>query len=163
MCVCVCVCAVICSDKTGTLTTNQMSAVQLSLVAADQTVRTYTVTGQTYSPEDGEVQGRPALDKALKVQCSGKHTQRHRHRPCGEGFTWEPEGWVMSAYSVAGTQKRQKLAGDTCAFVLCVHVQAAAEICAVCNEASIECKQGVYRAVGAPTEAALRVSGIHTN
>lgn len=35
--------------------------------------------------------------------------------------------------------------------------QAIAEVCAVCNEARIECKEGVFRAVGAPTEAALVV------
>jgi Ca2+-transporting ATPase len=30
-------------------------------------------------------------------------------------------------------------------------------VCAVCNEARIECKAGVYKASGAPTEAALVV------
>ncbi len=33
-----------------------------------------------------------------------------------------------------------------------------AEICSVCNEAVLECKGGVYKAVGGPTEAALKVS-----
>ena len=36
-------------------------------------------------------------------------------------------------------------------------LQAIAEVCAVCNEARIECKEGMFRAVGAPTEAALVV------
>ena len=39
-----------------------------------------------------------------------------------------------------------------------VSLEAVAEICAVCNEAVLECKAGVFRAVGAPTEAALKVS-----
>lgn len=91
---------VICSDKTGTLTTNQMSAVQLSAIATDKTLRTWTVTGHTYNPGEGAVDGSPPLDKGLK---------------------------------------------------------AVADICAVCNEATIECKNGIYKAVGAPTEAALRV------
>ena len=34
-------------------------------------------------------------------------------------------------------------------------MQAIAEVCALCNEAQLECKAGVFRAVGAPTEAAL--------
>ncbi len=35
---------------------------------------------------------------------------------------------------------------------------AVAEVCAVCSEAGIESKGGVFKAVGAPTEAALKVS-----
>lgn len=36
-------------------------------------------------------------------------------------------------------------------------VQALSEVCAVCNDAHIEFKEGRYHAVGAPTEAALVV------
>ena len=35
--------------------------------------------------------------------------------------------------------------------------QALAEVCAVCNDARIEAHGGVFRAAGAPTEAALVV------
>lgn len=38
-----------------------------------------------------------------------------------------------------------------------VCVQALSEVCAVCNDAHIEYKEGRYHAVGAPTEAALVV------
>ena len=41
--------------------------------------------------------------------------------------------------------------------VHCAHVQALSEVCAVCNDAHIEFKEGRYHAVGAPTEAALVV------
>ncbi len=34
---------------------------------------------------------------------------------------------------------------------------ALAEVCAICNEAALEYKTGAFRAVGAPTEAALKV------
>ena len=58
---------VICSDKTGTLTTNQMSAVRL--VAPGETtasLRSFEVSGHTYDPEGGEVEGRPdVLDEGL--------------------------------------------------------------------------------------------------
>lgn len=36
-------------------------------------------------------------------------------------------------------------------------MQAIAAVCAVCNEARIEFKEGAYRSVGAPTEACLKV------
>ena len=39
--------------------------------------------------------------------------------------------------------------------MLCL--QALAEVCAMCNEATVECKAGHFKAVGAPTEAALTV------
>jgi len=91
---------VICSDKTGTLTTNQMSVVQMCAAADATKLRTWAVTGHTYSPFEGAVTDLGAVDKALT---------------------------------------------------------AIAEVCSVCNEARLEVKAGVYRAVGAPTEAALRV------
>lgn len=37
------------------------------------------------------------------------------------------------------------------------HLQAMAEVCALCNDARIEVKGGHHRAVGQPTEAALLV------
>ena len=58
----------ICSDKTGTLTTNQMSAVQLCAMGSDTgSLRTWKVTGHTFNPQEGGVEGLQALDKALQV------------------------------------------------------------------------------------------------
>ncbi|EFJ40103.1 hypothetical protein VOLCADRAFT_84661 [Volvox carteri f. nagariensis] len=96
---------VICSDKTGTLTTNQMSAVALTAFEGPNgtSMRRWVVAGHTYNPDEGEVEGLApgaALDKAL---------------------------------------------------------QTIAEVCAVCSEAQLEFKGSAFRAVGAPTEAALLV------
>lgn len=94
---------VICSDKTGTLTTNQMSVVHLVATGSQPThLREFDVTGSTYDPRGGAVIGLPnVLDRNL---------------------------------------------------------QTIAEICAINNEGSIAASGNGFKAVGAPTEAALKVS-----
>lgn len=93
---------VICSDKTGTLTTNQMSAVLLIVSGQSTgTMKEFQVGGTTYDPDAGQVKG-----------------------------------------GSAASQENLK----------CI-----AEVCALCNDAVLEFKQGHYRAVGQPTEAALLV------
>ncbi|XP_024541081.1 calcium-transporting ATPase 2, endoplasmic reticulum-type isoform X2 [Selaginella moellendorffii] len=92
---------VICSDKTGTLTTNQMSVVQLLAVEGPDELRTFRVTGTSYDPDDGHVIGLPSeLDHNLRTL---------------------------------------------------------ARICALCNDAGIQFKNGSYSATGMPTEAAMLV------
>ena len=57
---------VICSDKTGTLTTNQMSAVTLVTFGAGTTaLRDLEVDGSTFDPDDGSILGASALDATL--------------------------------------------------------------------------------------------------
>ncbi|XP_078160765.1 calcium-transporting ATPase 4, endoplasmic reticulum-type-like [Carex rostrata] len=61
---------VICSDKTGTLTTNQMSAVKLVAIGRwPDTVREFKVEGTTYDPNDGKIDDFPAgnLDPNLRM------------------------------------------------------------------------------------------------
>ncbi|EFN55787.1 hypothetical protein CHLNCDRAFT_145247 [Chlorella variabilis] len=59
---------VICSDKTGTLTTNQMSAVRLVAFGRSLTqLAQWEVTGSTYDPDGGAVLGLAGLDRNLEA------------------------------------------------------------------------------------------------
>ncbi|KAL0417790.1 UNVERIFIED_CONTAM: Calcium-transporting ATPase 4, endoplasmic reticulum-type [Sesamum radiatum] len=61
---------VICSDKTGTLTTNQMAVVELVAMGSKSNVlRSFTVRGTTYDPFDGEIENWPTgrLDPNLQM------------------------------------------------------------------------------------------------
>lgn len=94
---------VICSDKTGTLTTNQMSVTELVLNGAEPGVtRNFHVGGTSYDFQDGVIE------------------------------SLEP-----------GNLDR--------------NLETFAEIAARCNDARVSLKNGVFKAVGMPTEAALKV------
>ena len=59
--------SVICSDKTGTLTTNQMSATRVVVPGATVSAafRAFDVLGSSYDPSDGGVVGLKKLDTGL--------------------------------------------------------------------------------------------------
>ena len=59
---------VICSDKTGTLTTNEMSVVNATVFGAEGEAMSYPVHGLTYSPL-GEVEGVSTLLPSQKALC----------------------------------------------------------------------------------------------
>ncbi|KAL6506353.1 Calcium-transporting ATPase 4, endoplasmic reticulum-type [Orobanche gracilis] len=64
---------VICSDKTGTLTTNQMAVSKL--VAMDSkanAIRSFDVQGTTYNPFDGEIQNWPEGELDYNLQMIAK-------------------------------------------------------------------------------------------
>eukprot|EP01069_Polyplicarium_translucidae_P001383 Polyplicarium_translucidae@DN1646_c0_g1_i1.p1 len=56
---------IICSDKTGTLTTNEMSCVNFSIVGPDQKIRNYEVAGHSYRPI-GAIRCASELDPLTK-------------------------------------------------------------------------------------------------
>jgi P-type Ca2+ transporter type 2C len=75
----------------------------------------------------------------------------HSLLPCQvDGVTYNPNEGGIRGYGPQGMNGDRALEG-------------LAEVCAAANEASVECKEGVFKAVGMPTEAALqvRMSEIH--
>ncbi|PKA64413.1 Calcium-transporting ATPase, endoplasmic reticulum-type [Apostasia shenzhenica] len=94
---------VICSDKTGTLTTNQMSVNEFFILGgSSSTFQAFRVEGSTYNPKDGCI-----------------------------------VGWSFKKMDP--------------------NLQILAQICAICNDAGVYCKDFLFRATGLPTEAALKV------
>ncbi|XP_020598290.1 calcium-transporting ATPase, endoplasmic reticulum-type isoform X2 [Phalaenopsis equestris] len=94
---------VICSDKTGTLTTNQMSVNEFfTLGGSAITFQVFHVEGSTFNPKDGGI-----------------------------------SKWTYGKMEA--------------------NMQILAQICAICNDAGVYCKNYLFRATGLPTEAALKV------
>lgn len=64
---------VICSDKTGTLTTNQMAVSKLVAMGPNvNTVRTYDVEGTSYDPFDGKINDWPVGEMDANLQTIAK-------------------------------------------------------------------------------------------
>ncbi|PWZ08980.1 Calcium-transporting ATPase 4, endoplasmic reticulum-type [Zea mays] len=89
---------VICSDKTGTLTTNKMSVAKLVAVGdSSQEVRTFKVDGTTYDPRDGKVHDWPAgsidanLETIAKVAavCNDANVAHSSHQYVATGMPTE--------------------------------------------------------------------------
>ncbi|KAK4761956.1 hypothetical protein SAY87_029840 [Trapa incisa] len=111
---------VICSDKTGTLTTNQMAVAKLVAIgSAPGNLRAFKVEGTTYNPQDGEIHDWPAgrmdanLEMIAKVAalCNDAGVLHTEHKFIAHGMPTEaalkvlvekmglPEGFHRSASS----------------------------------------------------------------
>ena len=115
--------SVICSDKTGTLTTNNMSAVRLVVPSGGGGGS--KTTSKTPSKRKGAGAGGGLLT-SYEVQ----------------GTSYDPsDGGVVGL--VGGSL-------DAC-------VTAVSRVCVMCNESTVELKDGAFRCAGEPTEGALKV------
>ncbi|OVA18235.1 Cation-transporting P-type ATPase [Macleaya cordata] len=89
---------VICSDKTGTLTTNQMAVAKLVAMGSGvDAVRTFKVDGTTYNPFDGRIQDWPTghmdvnLQKIAKIAavCNDADVTQSGHQYVANGMPTE--------------------------------------------------------------------------
>ncbi|XP_058210763.1 calcium-transporting ATPase 4, endoplasmic reticulum-type-like [Rhododendron vialii] len=89
---------VICSDKTGTLTTNQMAVAKLvAMGARREEVRGFKVDGTTYNPGDGKIHDWPAegMDENLKTMakiaavCNDAGVAHSEHKFVASGMPTE--------------------------------------------------------------------------
>lgn len=89
---------VICSDKTGTLTTNQMAVSKLVAIGPNvDTLRAFKVEGTTYSPADGKIDNWPTgkLDANLQTLakiaaiCNDAGVSQSEHKFVAHGMPTE--------------------------------------------------------------------------
>ncbi|KAF7818553.1 calcium-transporting ATPase 4, endoplasmic reticulum-type [Senna tora] len=89
---------VICSDKTGTLTTNQMAVAKLIAIGTNtETLRAFRVEGTTYNPADGRIEAWPEgkmdsnLEMVAKIAavCNDAGVTQSEHKIVAHGMPTE--------------------------------------------------------------------------
>ena len=171
--------SVICTDKTGTLTTNQMTVKKLVTVGPDSSGSTSRKGGKGGDPEDSipwDNDDEEDYDDEDDIFCddyseemegddsiSSSSNSGSIHECAVEGVSYDPEGPISSlgSYTTASTSTSHINPHMTAG-----NLRDIAAICSLCNEAAIEYKvegeaggkeKGVYIRMGEPTEAALKV------
>eukprot|EP00923_Selenidium_pygospionis_P039487 GHVN01068624.1.p1 GENE.GHVN01068624.1~~GHVN01068624.1.p1 ORF type:complete len:931 (-),score=145.09 GHVN01068624.1:1019-3811(-) len=130
---------VICSDKTGTLTTNEMTCVRVCLPRSVEKMDVFKVEGVSYAPI-GEI-----IPAAGSRGGSPRKSIVNLLEPEGQGHCR-----LESLTSMREPCREYIFEGDSGRdfFVKCA---------CMCNESKIEYREGKFMRHGEPTEAAIRV------
>eukprot|EP01039_Chlorochromonas_danica_P004296 gene4296-4716_t len=124
--------SVICTDKTGTLTTNQMTA---------KAIVTFGRSGGFIQPSAEMIEGGEGYNPTLAFVGRGAQAVSFMQRAV-EGVSYHPQGSVEGIDSSSMTAPA---------------LQRFATICTLCNEAQLYMRDGEVVCSGEPTEAALKV------
>ena len=128
---------VICSDKTGTLTKNEMTVTRL--FAGDQV---FEVTGEGYEPV-GEIRESSAETRVLSAELSGNN--HHLENP-----ELRTQNLELPSNSALSTQHSALTQSPALRELLTAAV--------LCNGATLRKENGTWQVIGDPTEGALLVA-----